>query len=362
MKQRLCIIVLFLFSLSGHSQDYSFFIAGHIYGTPGTDSLGFHYPFKEKVPYLQNRSDIEFGIFTGDIVKHPDEEHWDAIDSDIVYLNLPIYFAVGNHEMYDRPLYESRYGDTYYSYYYNNDLFIILDPNIDEWNISGEQLIFLQNTLTNNNSNTNNIFVMFHELLWWDENNMFSDIGINSTEWRADTINFWTEIEPLFHNLNNNVIMCAGDIGASPTSSDVMYYNYDNITFIASGMGEGIGDNFIVINVDSNNISYDLISLNTPNITDMGNLEDYFVDIKPINIDHSISIFPNPSTDFINIISKEKEINKIEIFDIFGKHVYNVSQTDNNVIININTFAKGVYVVNITFTDLTKIRKQIIKF
>ena len=49
------------------STKYSFFVAGHAYGKPGVNKKGFHLPFKDKFNYIQNRTEIKFGILTGDI-------------------------------------------------------------------------------------------------------------------------------------------------------------------------------------------------------------------------------------------------------------------------------------------------------
>ena len=71
--------------------------------------------------------------------------------------------------------------------------------------------------------------------------------------------------------------MFAGDVGAACWSADLMYDHYDNITFVASGMGEGVGDNFVFIHVHNGDVSFELISLNTEDIHAMGNLEDYLL-------------------------------------------------------------------------------------
>jgi hypothetical protein len=42
----------------------------------------------------------------------------------------------------------------------------------------------------------------------------------------------------MFNDLPNEVFMFCGDLGAVSSSSDVMYDNYDNISFIGSGMGD----------------------------------------------------------------------------------------------------------------------------
>jgi len=57
-----------------------------------------------------------------------------------------------------------------------------------------------------------------------------------------------------------------------------MYDHYDNITFVASGMGEGDGDNFVFVMVDDDgNVSFELIAINGDDIHALGKLEDYIL-------------------------------------------------------------------------------------
>ena len=255
---------------------HSFFIAGHTYGSPGVDNEGLHPAFKNKFNLIQNDESVDFGILTGDIVITGTEQNWNEVDVDLNELGLPVYFAAGNHDMTDRALFESRYGQTYYSFVHQSDLFIVLDPNIDEWNISGDQLQFLQGVLNDEVQNINNIFVFFHQLLWWAPNNIYQNVSLNSLAGRADTINFWNEIEPLFNGLSKPVHMFAGDVGAFNTGSEFMYHKYDNITLIASGMGGNVRDNFIIIDVHEDaSVSYRLIALNASNDFALGDLLDY---------------------------------------------------------------------------------------
>lgn len=341
--------------------NYSFFVAGHTYGTPGTDSLGLYYPFEQKFQYIQNRPEIELGILTGDIVVISDSEHWDAVDNDINDLGLPVYFAFGNHDVANRSLVEQRYGETYYSFLNGNDLFIVLDPNIDNWNISNDQLLFLENTINENASVSNNIFVFFHQVLWWAEDNIFRDISLNSTQGRNDTINFWTNIEPLFNNLDNEVVMFAGDIGAGSWSSDIMYYNYENITLIASGMGEGVGDNFVVVNVSYNSISYDLVSLNTIDIEGMGGVEDFFNKINIKEKEGFVKISPSVSESIINIRSQVNIIN-YNLFDSYGKRVMNQQNIEkSSITIDISNLEQGVYILKLFLKNSLIITNKIIK-
>lgn len=271
------VLHILLLDVEAQNEPYSFFIAGHTYGKPGTDNIGLHPPFKEKFNYIQSRPEIKFGVLTGDIVKpNPVAQDWDEVDADIDNLGLPVYFAVGNHDMENRPLYESRYGITYYSFTHENDLFIVLDPNIDGWSIKGEQLHFLKNTLLEQSQSVDHIFVLFHQVLWRNNTNIYQTIIPNSNAGLQNPINFWTEVIPLFYQLDNQVTFCSGDLGAASWSSDFMYDSFSNISFIGSGMGKGASDNFIILNVDENkNISYDLICLDGDNLNCFGELTDH---------------------------------------------------------------------------------------
>jgi len=56
--------------------------------------------------------------------------------------------------------------------------------------------------------------------------------------------------------------MFAGDVGAVSWSEDYSYHSNNNIHFISSGMGEGRGDNFLMIDVQNNtNVKISLIPI-----------------------------------------------------------------------------------------------------
>ena len=255
---------------------YSFFVAGHVFGNGQRTNIGIYPLFKDKFELIKSDISIKFGVFTGDIVMEGTKEEWDEIDTDIAELSMPVYFAIGNHDNNNRELFIERYGKTYFCFTYKNDLFIILDPNIDSWNISGSQLDFLKKELSVTGPSIKNIFVFFHQLLWWSPDNKYNNVKPNSLTGRSDSINFWSTVEPLFKNMPCNVVMFSGDVGAASWSADYMYDKYDNITLIASGMGEGTGDNIVIVDVlTDNSVKYRLISLDCENINCLGKLEDY---------------------------------------------------------------------------------------
>jgi hypothetical protein len=360
--------LLFFGGLLGAQTDssaYSFFIAGHTSGKFGENNVGLYPVFKEKFGYIRSRQEIKFGVLLGDMVSpHPTANDWDEVDADIDSLSLPVYIAVGNHDMESRPLFESRYGITYYSFIHQNDLFIILDPNIDSCNISSDQLAFLKNIVEENAQTVDNIFVMFHQLLWWEYDNKYADIKPNSSDGMADSINFWTEIEPLFRQLPNKVVFCAGDLGAAPWSSDFMYDTYDNISFVATGMGEGVGDNFIIINVDSGKaITYDLICLNDSNINCFGELTDYNISLAATHDleKRGLNIYPNPINTSFTIAFKKNMNVTAAVFNLSGQLIMEKEFSEKmKYSIDASHWPKGMYIIQLANGRDAVIRKLIV--
>ncbi len=67
------------------------------------------------------------------------------------------------------------------------------------------------------------------------------------------------------------------------------------------------------------------------------------------------SIYPNPTTDYININSSEKN-NTIKITDLTGKEIFNGINTNK---INVTHLTKGIYLINIKTDNSESIQKFI---
>lgn len=257
---------------------YSFFVAGHAYGSPvnAPSNYGLHPPFIEKIGWLNEQEHLKFGVFTGDVVRLADTLAWTTVFEELADLTVPFHVAPGNHDVNNRTLFEAYFPESYYAFQQEEDLFIILDPNLDGWNISGDQLDFLQTTLTDA-ADYRHIFVFFHQLIWWTSTAPWNNCTPNSFQNKADSLNFHTTILPLFKDLDNQVLLFAGDVGAVPNSAAICYQKEEHISFIASGMGVQEEDNFLVVEVDETGaITYQLIGLKCQNsISCLGNLMDY---------------------------------------------------------------------------------------
>ena len=74
---------------------------------------------------------------------------------------------------------------------------------------------------------------------------------------------------------------------------------------------------------------------------------DFFSNIEnnnKISIDKNVTVYPNPSSDFINIKLNNIKINNIAIYNVNGKLISNL----NNNIINVSSYKKGYYILKIT--------------
>ena len=237
------ILFLLLASLSCQAE-YSFFVAGHAYGHPTTrranpDVLGLYPPFMNRV------RGNDFGVLTGDIVYQSNQREWDATNKDINSLGIPVYIAPGNHDKVG-----SYFDDMYLNYFafeVEEDLFIVLDPNLDEWSISGDQLSFLREVI----GDYRNTFVFFHQVLWSDR----VKTPVNSLAGQGDH-NFWSEVFPLFRE---GTYLFAGDTGVQEHHMP-MITEYQDVHLIASGMGGGVNDNYIEVTVN-NGVQLDTIWL-----------------------------------------------------------------------------------------------------
>ena len=282
MRFPLFFLVFVLFDCSpSQGVDYSFFAAGHTYGKPkGEDkNQGLYDPFIDKVDYINNQKEIKFGFLLGDLAWKP--EYWPKVERDIEKFKMPIYVARGNHDG-TLEVFEDKFGKSYKSFFKNNDLFIILDPNLDGWSISDEQLVFLMNTLRNEATKAKHVFIMMHQVIWWT-NNKHSKPFPNSVQGKSKTVNYWTKIEPLLQSLDKPIFLFAGDVGAfskEERNKDHIieyFYNEDrNITYISTGMGGGVRDNFVITDVyKDGSVGFRLIHLNGDDINGLGKLKDY---------------------------------------------------------------------------------------
>ncbi|MPS74858.1 MAG: T9SS type A sorting domain-containing protein [Chryseobacterium sp.] len=92
------------------------------------------------------------------------------------------------------------------------------------------------------------------------------------------------------------------------------------------------------------------------NITVSATNTDPFLAVSDVTKKSSVSVYPNPATDVVNIKS-DKKVESVSIYDAAGKIVQTTAETS----INVENFAKGSYIVNIKYADGSKESTKVIK-
>ncbi len=338
---------------------YSFFSAGHTYGSPDIYQVGLHTPFVDYIPKINAYPKIQLGFLTGDVVKTSNVPYWDAAEQDIAKLDVPVFIAAGNHDMGSE--FVKRFNNYYYSFVKNNDLFIVLTPGLGAWNITGDQLDFLTSTLDNNYSNVNHIFIFLHELIWWSPTNEYSNVIINSKGYYPGSTNFESVVKPLLRSYPKDVTIFAGDLGASTQVSSFMYSQTENITLIGSGMGGGFKDNIIITDVYRDSVYHKLIAINGPDSTALGDFYDYSILSKDDTlIDYKVRVYPSPARDIITVENNFPNHMSLIVSNIKGQVIYvdEIKSSSNNTI-NVEHLTPGLYIVNL-FNDQQNLHYKIL--
>jgi choice-of-anchor B domain-containing protein len=72
-----------------------------------------------------------------------------------------------------------------------------------------------------------------------------------------------------------------------------------------------------------------------------------------------LRIYPNPSSDRINISSGSNEMSSIEVYNIYGQMVYSVDRIeDTSITLNISSYTDGIYFISLNNTITRKFIKN----
>ena len=75
---------------------------------------------------------------------------------------------------------------------------------------------------------------------------------------------------------------------------------------------------------------------------------------------NSITLYPNPANDIVNVQCTMYNVQDVEVFDVYGKVINTINVTDNPTRINVSGLANGMYFVRVT-TDEGVATKTFVK-
>ncbi|RKE99083.1 T9SS type A sorting domain-containing protein [Ichthyenterobacterium magnum] len=152
--------------------------------------------------------------------------------------------------------------------------------------------------------------------------------------------------------VSNNDVVESIDVNTTTVSGATLTINPVNDLIIATDLYIHISagaivdaDSEIVVSLNNNPETLNFTAVNT-------------LDVNKLSIENSVSLYPNPVKNSLNISTKEISIQRVSLYDVLGKKI-NQSQFINETI-DFSLLEKGMYLLKIE-TDRGEIIKKVIK-
>lgn len=248
--------------LENQTGDYSFIVSGHFHGSSANQST---FPASTILGNIDTLNALKpaFLISLGDLfvdVNAITVNHYAT--SLFNKLKVPMFNSVGNHDVSNGNKYESLYGKSFYYFTCGKQLFIVLNTELNDGDIKGEQLELLKTALsTIQSTNTNQVFVFTHRPVWAEQNQRYTNLFKDNTQSKLGKPNFEKEILPLFQNLHLPVYWLSGSMGGGPASFFYDKNEQAGITFIQTAIRDTPRDAVLQVEVKQGRISFKGISL-----------------------------------------------------------------------------------------------------
>lgn len=141
---------------------------------------------KRSIEMINNEENIDFAIYTGDLIEHDTDENYQAGVEALNPLKVPYKMVIANHEIAKSNNYRNfnkYFGDTYYSFVHKNSYFIVLNSAKGGITVSdSKQWSWLREELekASNLPGIDNVFVSMHIPTY--DPNPGSDTGFSVAE------------------------------------------------------------------------------------------------------------------------------------------------------------------------------------
>jgi uncharacterized repeat protein (TIGR01451 family) len=182
----------------------------------------------------------------------------------------------------------------------------------------------------------------------------------------ADAVNVVVKdvIDTTKFDINTLQVMSASHDVRTEIKGNVVEFVFKNI-HLASNPG-GHGNVLFKIKTKSNLVTGDMVSnianiffdYNAPIITNEAKTTFATLSNPAFEIDNSVSVYPNPTKNNINISAKNN-LKSVQLFDIQGRVLQTVLENKNATTIDVSNNANGVYFLKITTEDGCKIEKVV---
>ncbi len=255
-------------SLVNNDRPLKFLVGGHIYGKPGDEEFHPALTLLSNIALLKE-TEPDFVVFLGDTVWQPSEENFNDLETFILdQFNIPVFNAVGNHDVTKRDIYQDRYGSSVYAFKYKNQLFILLDTTLKYYDLTSSQYSFILDTIKEQSPDLEAVHLLMHHVLFLDENEIYSKQLLKPNEGEGRSLDFLafleTDLAPI--SKTTPIFIYAGDVGAFQGGNLSPFYKRipgENIYLMATGLGSNPNDSILIVEAnESGELNIHPLSLN----------------------------------------------------------------------------------------------------
>lgn len=244
--------------------DYSFIVSGHFHGGSSNTST---YPAATLLANIDTLNSVNaaFLMSLGDMFIDVNEIYINNYNKSLFNkLKVPLFNAVGNHDISNGNYYEKVFGKSYYSFLLNSELFIVLDTEQDDGSIVDGQLEFFKNRLKDANSEkVKNIFIFSHRPIWSENNSRYSALFAGNTRTALGENNYDDEIKPLLLEISKSksIYWMSGSMADAPASFFYHKETESNIIYIQTAIRDLPRDAVMQVNLVNGKVKFKGISL-----------------------------------------------------------------------------------------------------
>lgn len=242
---------------------YSFIVSGHFYGASTNAST---FPASSLLANIDqlNKQRAAFLMSLGDLFMDVNGEYLEHYQVSLFNkLTIPLFNAVGNHDVSNGNQYEKVFGPTFFSFRKGSELFIVLNTEMNDGSIKNEQLDLLEHELQPGKLTTvKNIFIFSHRPVWAEQLKKYEKLFSGNTRTSFGKNNFTDDVLPVLQAVSKekNICWMSGSTAGGPASFFYDKHEETNITFMQTAIRDQPYDAALRVNVENGRVSYSGIS------------------------------------------------------------------------------------------------------
>lgn len=251
------------------AENYSFIVGGHFHGESTNQST---FPASTIIAAIDTLNSFHpnFLMSLGDLFIDVNETYVNNYQKSLFNkLQMPIFNAVGNHDLSNGNMYEKIYGKTFFSFISHSSLFVVLNTEVNDGSIKGEQFEFFKNALLQGRTDSiKNIFIFSHRPIWSENNLTYENLFIGNSRTEFGTNNFEEEIKPLLTEFSKvkSIYWMSGSMASGPVSFFYHKESESRITFLQTAIRDLPRDAVLLVTVVNGQVAFKGISITGQNL------------------------------------------------------------------------------------------------